>query len=106
MSADEQDLLALDDNPFEARWRDLSDEERSAIGARGFEHYRKLSPYVPDSLRRLERAQASPVVREQSGATSVRLICCTSLTPEPVCAGYGTATLRTASCTSLLRSTW
>jgi hypothetical protein len=56
MSADEQDLLALDDNPFEVRWRELSDEGRSAIGARGFERYRKLSPYVPDSLRRLERA--------------------------------------------------
>jgi hypothetical protein len=42
-----------DDEVYCDLWRSLTDEERSAIGARGFERFRKLTPYV-------ERAQRVP----------------------------------------------
>ena len=48
-------ILDLDDNRFPDAWRELTDEQRSAIGAAGFTRFRKLTPEVDASIARAER---------------------------------------------------
>lgn len=53
MNADADALLASDDASFQRAWRALTDEQRSAVGATGFDRYRKLNPHIT----------AAPVIR-------------------------------------------
>lgn len=50
-------ILGLSDFAFCDAWRALSPEAQSAIGARGFERYRKLTEYINEGLDRAEREQ-------------------------------------------------
>jgi len=49
-------ILDLDDVHFADAWRELTDEQRSAIGSRGFERFRKLTSHVDASVARAEAA--------------------------------------------------
>jgi hypothetical protein len=53
------DVLAIDDNfQFCDAWRALSPAEQSAIGARGYDRFRKLNSYIDKGRGAIERAQA------------------------------------------------
>lgn len=69
MTADEAvALLEADDGTFADAWRDLTDEERSAIGAHGFDRFRKITSYVGESSARAERAQVKLDAENAAGA--------------------------------------
>lgn len=47
----------LADGPFVAAWKSLTNAERSEVGTRGFDRYRKLTPYVDATVGRLKAEQ-------------------------------------------------
>lgn len=51
-------ILSLEDGAFIRRWPKLSDAERSAIGAPGFDRFRKLTPEIGKVSLRAERGAA------------------------------------------------
>lgn len=54
-----EDLLELPDAEFGVAWRELSVEDRSAVGAQGFDRYRKLTSYIGKSIENAARREAA-----------------------------------------------
>lgn len=57
-AAEVASILAADDARFIVNWRAMTDAERSAIGAPGFDRFRKLTPEVGKATLRAERGAA------------------------------------------------